>query len=87
MRSCPRQDLAGLDVIFLPDEQIAAEIGEQTFAVVDVGMIERGTLAKDLRIECLVGGSVVAVIVIGAILICEGLSVAFFPGGGVGGRR
>jgi hypothetical protein len=39
MRAGPGQHLPGGDVVFLPHQEIAAEIGDQALAVVDVGLI------------------------------------------------
>jgi len=73
MRAGPRQQLPRRHVIFLPHQEIAAEIGDQPLAVVDVGLIEAGAEAKRIRVDVDAGRFIIAA------AICEGLAVAFSP--------
>jgi hypothetical protein len=81
MRAGPGQHLAGRDVVFLPHQQVAAEIGDQPLPVVDVGLIERRAKPERLFADVIRRRIIVAI-----VLVCEGfIFSALFPKGGPGG--
>jgi hypothetical protein len=79
VRTGPGQHLARRNIVLLPDQQITAEIGEQSLAIVDVGLIEAGAIVEGFLADASLRRLIIAL-----VLVCEGFVLALFSYGGSG---